>query len=126
MNKILDLNIAPVFSAITHDNQGQLLNTNGDTIAASLAIAMSEVFEVELLFIFDRDGVVRKEDTQEVVIAEMTKPLYHAMVESGEIKEGLIPKLQSGFEALSQGLSTIRMGSPEIMDGNGGTQLVRL
>jgi acetylglutamate kinase len=33
--------ITPVFCAITHDKNGQLLNTNADTIASELAIALS-------------------------------------------------------------------------------------
>jgi acetylglutamate kinase len=41
--------ITPVFCAITHDKNGQL-NTNADTIASELAIALSTLFDVTLSY----------------------------------------------------------------------------
>jgi len=121
---ILNQGIAPVFSAITHDNNGQLLNTNGDTIAAGLANALADHFEVELQFVFDRDGVVIFEDENEVVISKMTPDKFQSMIASGDIKEGLIPKLENGFLALNNGIQNVRMGSPDIMvNNNSGTKL---
>jgi len=124
---LLNQGIAPVFSAITHDNQGQLLNTNGDTIAAGLANALAEHFEVELQFVFDRDGVVVFEDEKEVVISHMNPDKFKEMIASGDIKDGLIPKLENGFEALQNGIQSVRMGSPEIMiNEHSGTKLALL
>ncbi len=122
---LLSQDIAPVFSAITHDNNGQLLNTNGDTIAAGLANALVEQFEVQLLYVFDREGVVVFDDEKERVISEMTMDKFRLMIKSGEIKDGLIPKLENGFKALQNGIQNVRMGSPDIMiDDTVGTKLV--
>jgi len=123
---LLDQGIGLVFSAITHDNQGQLLNTNGDTIAAGLANALSSEYEVELQFVFDRAGVVIFKDEIESVVSEMTPEKFKAMVASGDIKEGLIPKLANGFDALDNGIQNVRMGGPEIMiDNQCGTKLIQ-
>lgn len=122
---LLDQGIALVYSAITHDNQGQLLNTNGDTIATMLAVSLSKYFEVELLYIFDRPGVVRFQDGEEQVISEINPSKFESMMSSGEIKDGLIPKLQNGFDALRNGIQSIRMGGAEVMtDMTSGTKVV--
>ena len=38
---LLNANYTPVFSALTHNKKGQLLNTNADTIAAALAKSLT-------------------------------------------------------------------------------------
>ncbi len=62
----LNAGIVPVFSAITHDNQGQLLNTNADTIAAELAKGLSEDFEVELIYCFEKNGVLKRVEDDDI------------------------------------------------------------
>ncbi|MBT8219745.1 MAG: acetylglutamate kinase [Bacteroidia bacterium] len=114
IDALLKANIKPVFCSITHDNHGQLFNTNGDTIAASLALAFQDRYDVELLFIFDRDGVVQTLDNIESVIPNLNPDKFQKMLEEGQIKDGLIPKLTNGFEALKKGIA-VRMGNPSIM-----------
>ena len=89
-----------------------------------MANALAKYFEVELQFVFDRDGVVIFEDEKEVIISKMTPDKFKSMITTGDIKDGLIPKLENGFEALQNGIPSVRMGSPDIMiDDTCGTKL---
>ena len=58
LGTLINSGIIPVFCAITHDGKGQLLNTNADTIASELAIALSEIFDVTLNYCFEKPGVL--------------------------------------------------------------------
>lgn len=46
--------VTPVFCAITHDEKGQLLNTNADTIASELAIGFSKLYNTQLYYCFEK------------------------------------------------------------------------
>ena len=55
---LLEGGIVPVFCAITHNGQGDLLNTNADTIAACLASALGSRFNTQLTYCFEYKGVL--------------------------------------------------------------------
>jgi acetylglutamate kinase len=76
LDTLISNNIVPVFCAITHDKKGQLLNTNADTIASELAIALSEVFEVSLNYCFEKPGVLFDAEDDSSVIKKMNQDLY--------------------------------------------------
>lgn len=102
--------IVPVFCAITHDKQGQLLNTNADTIASELAIALSTIFEVTLNYCFEKPGVLFDSEDDSSVIATIDTVLYSKLKEEKAIHSGMIPKLDNCFNSLSQGVQKIRIG----------------
>ena len=102
--------IAPVFCAITHDGKGQLLNTNADTIASELAIALSEVFEVTLNYCFEKPGVLKDVEDDNSVIEQINSALYSKLKEEGAIHSGMIPKLDNCFNSLSKGVQKIKIG----------------
>src|SRR5690606_30432852 len=56
---LIESGFTPVFSAITHDGDGQLLNTNADTIASALAVALSSRYVTSLVYCFEKKGVLR-------------------------------------------------------------------
>jgi len=111
----LEAGLSPVFSAITHDKHGQLLNTNADTIAAELAQALSKKFKVELIYCFEKSGVLRNIDNEDSIIEEIDKSAYAKLKEDGIIADGMLPKLKNCYEALDKGVDIVRIGSPQLI-----------
>lgn len=110
-------NIVPVFCAITHDGNGQLLNTNADTIAAELAVAGSAHFDVTLLYCFEKKGVLTDVEDEDSVIKNLTFETYRKLRAQGAIHSGMLPKLENCFNALNRGVSAIGIGSPDMIQG---------
>jgi acetylglutamate kinase len=102
--------IVPVFCAITHDKKGQLLNTNADTIASELAIALSEVFDVTLNYCFEKPGVLYDAEDDSSVIEKINPELYLKLKEEKAIHSGMIPKLDNCFNSLNKGVQKIKIG----------------
>lgn len=114
--KILLINNLTIsFCAISHDKNGQLLNTNADTIASELAIALSQEFDVELYYCFEKKGVLKnvKDDTS--VIEHINKSTYQQLKNDGVIYEGMIPKLDNCFYALENNVTKICIGKPAML-----------
>jgi len=107
---LLHAGIIPVFCAITHDGNGQLLNTNADTIASELAIATSEIYEVTLYYCFEKAGVLKDIEDENSVIKNMNSELYSKLKQDGAIHSGMIPKLDNCFNSLSKGVQRIKIG----------------
>ncbi|MES2485680.1 MAG: acetylglutamate kinase [Bacteroidota bacterium] len=110
-------NIVPVFCAITHDGQGQLLNTNADTIAAELAVACSAHFDVKLMYCFEKKGVLTDVENEDSVIKNLTFENYRELRAQGAIHSGMLPKLENCFNALNRGVTAIGIGGPDMIKG---------
>ena len=110
LENLLSIGIVPVFCAITHDKNGQLLNTNADTIASELAIALSEVFDVTLNYCFEKPGVLFDSEDDASVILNMNPELYSKLRAEKAIHSGMIPKLDNCFNSLSKGVQKIQIG----------------
>ena len=110
LETLLSNGIVPVFCAITHDGKGQLLNTNADTIASELAIALSEVFEVTLNYCFEKSGVLYDAEDDSSVIENINQELYSKLKTEKAIHSGMIPKLDNCFNSLSKGVQKIKIG----------------
>ncbi len=128
LTTLLDQNIAIVFAPITHDQQGQLLNTNADTIAQELAKGLSRDFEVSLIYSFDKAGVLLDANDDATVIHEITPAYYQQLKSKQKIFEGMIPKLDNAFAALNSGVKKVIIGKAENLDqlitGTSGTTIV--
>ena len=98
---------SPVFSAITHDNTGQLLNTNADTIAAEVAKAMSTSFDVSLIMTFEQKGVLSDPSDPESLIETISYEAFKGYQQREIITDGMIPKLDNGFDALKAGVKKV-------------------
>lgn len=107
---LLDNGITPVFCAITHDGKGQLLNTNADTIASELAIALSAIYDVTLTYCFEKPGVLFDAEDDSSVIGAINPELYAQLKAEQAIHSGMIPKLDNCFNSLSKGVQQIRIG----------------
>jgi acetylglutamate kinase len=115
INIFLQNEMTPVFCAITHDKKGQLLNTNADTIASEIAIAMSSLYEVELNYIFELPGVLENFDNRESVISQVNEEKYQQLIEENMISEGMIPKLHNCFNALKRGVQKVNIGDASLI-----------
>ncbi|PKH68595.1 acetylglutamate kinase [Flavobacterium sp. ALD4] len=118
LQTLLSNGITPVFCAITHDKNGQLLNTNADTIASELAIALSAVFDVTLNYCFEKPGVLYDSEDDTSVIATMNANLYSKLKSEKAIHSGMIPKLDNCFNSLSKGVQKIRIGHHSMLQND--------
>ena len=99
--------VVPVMAPLTHDGQGSMLNTNADTIAGETAKALAELFDVTLVFCFEKKGVLSDEDDDDSVIPVLTPGLFQEYVQKGVIQGGMIPKLENSFSAIHAGVSQV-------------------
>ncbi|RZS92473.1 N-acetylglutamate kinase [Aquimarina brevivitae] len=115
INKLIEIGLVPVFCAVTHDNKGQLLNTNADTIAAELAVAMSPYFETSLFYCFELPGVLTDIHDNDSVIEHINLETYNALKKAETIRDGMLPKLQNCFEALHRNLKEVHIANAEFI-----------
>ena len=130
---LLEKNLTPVFAPITHDQQGQLLNTNADTIAQELAKGLSNDYEVSLIYSFEKNGVLLDINDENSVIPILTHSYYKELkaplvgVGGAKIVDGMIPKLDNAFAALENGVKKIIIGKAEhlqdLITGTSGTTI---
>lgn len=118
LNVLVQQNVMPVFCAITHDGNGQLLNTNADTIASTVAVSCSQYFDVKLMYCFEKKGVLMDSENEDTVIKNLTFDAYKTLREQGIIHSGMLPKLENCFNAIDKGVTQIGIGSPEMLKGN--------
>ncbi len=105
--------LTPVICAITHNKQGQLLNTNADTIASVLASALATLFEVKLTYCFEKKGVLSNPENDNSVIKNLNFKTFQKLKEESIINKGMIPKINNAFDALANGVKEIGITSAE-------------
>ncbi len=120
--------LVPVFAPLTHDGAGTMLNTNADTIAQEVAKAMSKHYDVQLIYSFEKRGVLKDVEDDNSVIPTITKSDFEQMIAEKTIFEGMIPKLHNAFEAIDNGVKTVTIGKAEeladLVGGTSGTNIV--
>ncbi|MGV3656617.1 MAG: acetylglutamate kinase [Chitinophagaceae bacterium] len=125
---LLQQGITPVVCPITHDGSGQLLNTNADTIAQEIAKSLSKDYGVQLIYSFEKAGVLLNAEDESTVIKTINPPYYHQLKEEGKIFAGMIPKLDNAFAALQSGVQKVIIGRAEqlhqLIENTAGTTIV--
>jgi len=125
---LLEKNIALVFAPITHDQQGQLLNTNADTIAQEIAKGMSGLYDTELIYSFEKSGVLLDANDDSTVIPEIKPSYYQELKATNKIFAGMLPKLDNAFTALNSGVGKVIIGKAEqlsdLLHGRAGTSVI--
>lgn len=101
--------LIPVFAPLTHAN-GEMLNTNADTIASVLAVALSARFDVRLIFCFEKKGVLEDINDLSSVIRHLPRPLYQELLSRKALADGILPKLQNAYAAIDAGVSEVLIG----------------
>ena len=109
LKTIVAMGLVPVLCAISHDGNGQLLNTNADTIAAETAGAMAFHFDTELIYCFDRNGVLSDLNDPGSVIPSIGRELYELMKADGSLHAGMIPKMENCFRALEKNVAKVTL-----------------
>ncbi len=115
IDKLIQANFTPVFCAITHDGNGQLLNTNADTITSQVAVGMSELYETSIYYCFELNGVLENINDKNSVIKNIDSKTYKDLLEKGIIADGMLPKLENCFDALNNGVANIHMGNTAML-----------
>ena len=120
---LLKHDLVPVLAPLTHDGKGSMLNTNADTIAAETAKALSSSFEVDLVYCFEKAGVLMNENDESSVIQEIDKSKFTQLVKDGVINGGMIPKLENAFESIESGVKNVIITKAENIALGGGTKI---
>lgn len=115
LDVLLENKVTPVFCAITHDKNGQLLNTNADTIASELAIGLSKHYKTELIYCFEKNGVLLSIDDEDSVIDYMDTGTYETLKIRNTFADGMLPKLENCYNALHEGVSKVIIGNPTVI-----------
>jgi acetylglutamate kinase len=128
LQTLLQQNISLVVAPITHDKQGQLLNTNADTIAQEIAKELSQQFDVNLIYSFEKAGVLLDSYDDSSVINKINSASYKELKEKNLVFAGMIPKLDNAFAALNSGVKKVIIGKAEnlhqLLTGISGTTIV--
>ncbi|SER74114.1 acetylglutamate kinase [Pedobacter rhizosphaerae] len=129
LGALLKAGLVPVLCAITHDGDSQLLNTNADTIASSVAVAMSSLYDTQLVYCFEKKGVLRDINNEDSVVREIKADEFEGLKADGTVAGGMIPKLHNAFEAIKKGVAAVYIGKAdelnELSTGNFGTKMLK-
>jgi acetylglutamate kinase len=115
IDKLIAADFTPVFCAITHDGNGQLLNTNADTIASQISIGMSKCYATSLFYCFELKGVLKDYNNKESVIKTITPEIYKQLLNDKMISAGMLPKLENCFHALRKGVQQVHIGNTTLL-----------
>ena len=99
-----------VIAPLTHDGNGQMLNTNADTVASSLAVALSNSYDVRLIYCFEKNGVLENVDDDDSVITLITKEKYQQLLKDKKLFDGILPKIDNAFAAIDNGVKEVLIG----------------
>ena len=121
---LLNENVIPVVAPITHDGNGQLLNTNADTIAAEIAAELSSYYNVFLFYCFEKRGVLLDQNDETSMIYELDSVMYQQYKEEGIINAGMIPKLDNGFRAKRKGVKEVLITNAQSIVTGKGTRII--
>ncbi len=123
LQQLLQLGICPVFCAITHDAQGQLLNTNADTIATAIAIALAPHYAVDLRYCLELPGVLTDINQPSSLLPHLDTIDYQRLRNQGQISGGMIPKLDNAFSARQHAVERVVIGNPQSLFNQSATQI---
>jgi acetylglutamate kinase len=118
---LLENGLIPVITPLTHDGNGQMLNTNADTIAATIATVLSDMYDVRLIYCFEKKGVLENVEDENSVINLITKEKYKALTASGKLFEGILPKIDNAFAAIDSGVKEVLIGDAKDLLQNCGS-----
>lgn len=118
---LIEQGVVPVMAPLTHDGQGNLLNTNADTIAGETAKALAPYFDVTLIYSFEHAGVLRDPEDEASLIPLITAESFEQFKADGTISGGMIPKIENSLEAVNAGVKQVIITKADAIDGNHGT-----
>jgi len=117
----IEKNITPIMAPLTHDGQGNILNTNADTIASETAKALAPYYDVTLIFSFEKKGVLSNPDDDDSVIPTITRADFMRYREDGTISGGMLPKIENALAAVEAGVKQVIITLATAINGQSGT-----
>ena len=117
----IEKNLVPAIAPLTHDGQGNILNTNADTMASETAKALAQLYDVTLIFSFEKRGVLSNPDDDESVIPVITRSDFERYKADGTISGGMLPKIENALAAVEAGVSQVIITLATAIDGQHGT-----
>ena len=121
LSRLIEAGITPVMAPLTHDGEGHILNTNADTIASETAKALADIYDVTLIFSFEKKGVLSNPDDDDSVIPVITRALFNEYKADGTISGGMLPKIENALNAVDAGVSKVIITLATAIDGKHGT-----
>ena len=121
LSQLIEAGITPVMAPLTHDGQGNILNTNADTIASETAKALADYFDVTLIFSFEKKGVLRNPNDDDSVIPVITREDFLKYKADGTISGGMLPKIENALSAIDAGVRQVIITLATAIDGQHGT-----
>jgi acetylglutamate kinase len=107
---LLSNGLTPVVAPLTHDGKGQILNTNADTMASAIAVALSKKYAVRLIYCFEKKGVLQDVNDDNAVIDLITRDIYAALKAGNKLFDGILPKIDNAFAAIENGVAEVLIG----------------
>ena len=124
LGQLIEAGITPVMAPLTHDGEGHILNTNADTIASETAKGLAHLYDVTLIFSFEKKGVLSNPDDDESVIPTITHDDFERYKADGTISGGMLPKIENALSAVDAGVSRVIITLATAIDGKHGTVIV--
>lgn len=121
LQALVEQGVTPVMAPLTHDGEGNILNTNADTIASETAKALAPFYDVTLVFSFEKPGVLRNPDDDDSLIKEITREDFLRYVVDGTVSGGMIPKIENALQAVAAGVRQVNITLATAIDGQHGT-----
>nr|WP_302958383.1 acetylglutamate kinase [uncultured Prevotella sp.] len=121
LQTLIQEGITPVMAPLTHDGNGNILNTNADTIASETAKALAPYYDVTLIYSFEKKGVLSNPDDDNCVIPVITRSDFEKYQADGTIGGGMIPKIENALAAVDAGVKEVIITLATAIDGKQGT-----
>lgn len=119
--RLINMGVVPVVAPLTHDGKGNILNTNADTIASTVACALSDHFNVTLTYCFEKNGVLANAADDDSVIPYISRDAFADLTAKGVVAGGMVPKLENAFRAMDKGVGKVVITSSKDIEGIHGT-----
>lgn len=123
LKTLVDAGMTPVLAPLTHDGNGTMLNTNADTIASATARALARLYDVTLVYCFEKPGVLANPDDDLSVIATIRRDDFMRLTADGTISGGMLPKIENALDAVEAGVKKVVITKADRLD-HGGTTIL--
>lgn len=125
LRSLLEQGITPVVCPLTHDGEGSMLNSNADGVASAVAVAASQIETTQLVYCFEKAGVLRDVDDEQSIIARIDTAAYERLKADGTISKGMLPKIASSLKAIENGVGSVVIKHADNLLNDKGTTIVR-
>ncbi len=125
LSRLIEAGVTPVVAPLTHDGRGNMLNTNADTMAAETAKALAAIYDVTLIYCFEKPGVMVDPDDDTTIIPVITRESFAQLRADGTVSGGMLPKIENALQAVDAGVSRVIITKATAIDGQQGTFIRR-